>query len=139
MPRRIQKRYWNKMIKSFCYAKLLRLILCCTFSDIVISGTRNMKLNFYLVQNIGFEIIKASTNFIFLQWYYYKYCYTAGFQRIYFLLFHKSVLQQHRHAFWNLIIRYIGFWFVLLEAKQFLGIILYFSILFCVTLYFLWS
>ena len=43
------------MIKSFCYAKLLRLILCCTFSDIVIGGTKNMKLNSYLVQNIGFE------------------------------------------------------------------------------------
>ena len=78
MPRRIQKRYWNKMIKSFCYAKLRKLILCCTFSDIDMSGTKKLKLNFYLAQNKGFE-----TLLILVQWYYYKYCYTTGFQRIY--------------------------------------------------------
>ena len=43
------------MIKSFCYAKLRKLILCCTFSDIDMSGTKKLKLNFYLAQKKGFE------------------------------------------------------------------------------------
>ena len=53
------------MIKSFCYAKLRKLILCCTFSDIDMSGTKKLKLNFYLAQNKGFEILEQSIKIVY--------------------------------------------------------------------------
>ena len=53
------------MIKTFCYAKLLSLILCCTFSDIDMSGTKKLKLNFYLAQNKGFEILEQSIKIVY--------------------------------------------------------------------------
>ena len=50
------------MIKSFCYAKPRKLILCCTFSDMDMSGTKKLKLNFYLAQNKGFDIYGLNWN-----------------------------------------------------------------------------